>query len=327
MIAGDIFDSANPKAYVLEEFNKMLYRLDKMPKTGTLVLIAGNHDCDTRWSSLLAETFVGYRYVRVITEPRVIEGTLFIPHMPVTAATTSEVMREAVKEAKKHKPKFVVAHGQVAGAKTSSDVEIEAGNALEIDPYALLAPMGLVGHIHKQQELRFGAATKTPIRYFYPGSVTVCDFSEVDNVHGYMEFKGLKATFREFAFKQHEYGVIRVDLANKKTVDYDEAKLKALCENKLIKVIVYASDVNRVDEIEIRDRLSRFGTVVKFETVLCNTHGEMITIPDEFQMGAVNYPAALKSWLKAQSDYSVSQKKAAYSLGTRLIREAVNEDA
>lgn len=198
IIAGDIFDRANPRREAIELFDRFLARVYRETETA-LVVIAGNHDAPER---------IGYG--GALHDPRrvLIRGPLSrgagplvlrdaagpvaisaLPFAGVFAArdhfgepaiaTPADVLRQQIEEARRAVPDgarwVVTAHAFVQGGKGSeSERPLDLVGGIETVPAELFGGADYValGHLHRAQ------AVAEHIRY--PGSIMRYGFDEVD---------------------------------------------------------------------------------------------------------------------------------------------------
>ena len=326
VISGDIFNNPTPKSSMLDVFFELIQLAAK--NKIAVFCIPGNHDCETRWSAEIAAVHSGHENLRIILKPEIVEmsvgNVLFIPHVPRAYGEPEDIIKGAIKLVKlsKIKPNILISHGYVMGAKSSSDVEIEAGGALEIDPDNFRVKLAILGHMHKHQSLTFFKKTSKQVTFIYPGSPVVQDFGEVNNPHGCIWInKKLTWHFIEFKTKQQEYDNIGVDLLSKSDIDLSDEKLKKHTENKLLKIIVYTKDVLKVNEYELRKAFNKFGKVMKFEIVLCAENGKAIEVDDsDIAVPEESYPELFKKWLETR-DMPLKVRRLALKRGKDIIEK------
>lgn len=313
VIGGDVFDSSRPPFWVLG----LLMELFKYAKSKGVALwiIPGNHDCDVSWGpDVLGKG--DFDNVHYISTPVIatVDGyeVGFLPHIPraqVEAIEKSTPFSAYVVSLLGSHVPILVSHAHVKGAVNSSDVEVEAGEAIAFDP--ALYPtfdMALFGHIHKGQQV--GGV-------IYPGSVSTCDYSEAGLAHGFVEVLGLgKVRFIEFSHRGKEYKHVKIDLINKDAVEFPPEKVKSLVGGKLVKITVFTNDPLKVDEWDIRKAFNEFGYVTKFETII---HREESTAEFDEEEPTVSYETLYETWLTNKDGVSEELRSDALERGKTII--------
>jgi len=318
VIAGDIFDNSRPSPKTIAVFFEML---DYARKKGVMViLIPGNHDCDVRLSSLLVAAKANFSNVIVIEDVDTmdIEGRTvgFIPHIPRRRMEEIEDFPGYVREKLGDEVDILIAHAHVKGVTNSSDVELEAGEAIEFDP-ALFPKfkVAVFGHIHKGQ--KFKGVT-------YPGSMVPCDYSEIEDVKGFIRLEGTDVHVLGFKHVGMEYKHITVDLVNKDSVEFEPDRVKKLVENKLVKITVYTSDPLKVDEYEMRKAFNEFGRVTRFETIINRPDSEMESVDDTED---VSYEDLFEEWLDGMEGVEPDVQAGTLEYGKTLIADVLSKEA
>lgn len=324
VLAGDIFDSTHPSPWMIDVFLELM----KQTTTETFLLL-GNHDCGVEYHSLQYVQGL-LAHVHLINEPqfRVIDGmkTALLPHMPrvkmEAAVEKYGSYMDYALHCVKEEVDVVVSHAHISGAKNSSDVEIEAGEALHFDPSDFFKfKLGIFGHIHKHQVLRRG-------KILYTGPVVTNSFDEAEQIKGFVSVEKdgekLDWQFVPYEYEETAYKHVVIDLVSKDTLDLSPTKLKKMAEGKLLKVSVYAKDLMMVNEGEIRTAFKEVGgQVVRFETIHCNEIGEIEddTVDDVFE--TINYRPVLKEYVKTKK-LPEAEEKLAVKLGYEIIAEVLD---
>lgn len=322
VLAGDVFDSEYPRPYVIERFMKVI-----RDSGTTFYIIPGNHDCGVTNHALTYLREWGGKVV-LIDEPEIhsIEGksVMFLPHVPRNKM--EKVIEEhgsyldwAVQKANDRKIDVVIGHAHISGAKNASDIEIEAGSALEFDPTEFLQfKLGVFGHIHKHQILKK--------KLVYTGPVSTNSFDEAEIEKGYVVIpeKVASLDFKLFQTPETDYKHVTIDLVSKDDVELSKAKVKSVAEGKLLKLTVYAKDAMQVDKQAMTKTFNEFGQVMRFETVICNDIGQIQheDTADVFQ--TVDYSKALEQYLKSKENLNKPTMLAALKLGREVIEEVLN---
>jgi len=207
LVAGDVYDRANPKDEAVELLDDVLYRLNHAG--ASIVLISGNHDSADRLH--FGTRFMAGSGLHIRTERRDIDhigapvtivgrdGTeveiLPLPYLdPERVATMAGTTRshEAVLRAvvdrrvaslKDPSRTIAMAHAFVAGGTSSeSERALSIGGSSSV-PIDLFEPFGYValGHLHRPQEFADGrvAYSGTPMPYSFsedhPKSIRILD--------------------------------------------------------------------------------------------------------------------------------------------------------
>lgn len=322
ILAGDVFDSEYPRPYVIERFMKVI-----RDSGVTFYIIPGNHDCGVTNHSLMYLREWGGKVVLIDTpEIHTIEGksVMFLPHVPRN--TMEKVIDKhgsyltwAAKLAEGQQIDIVIGHAHISGAKNASDIEIEAGSALEFDPTEFLQfKLGVFGHIHKHQTLKK--------KMLYTGPVSTNSFDEAEIQKGFVvipdNFSSWEINW--FETPETEYKHVTIDLVSKDDVEFSKAKVKQIADGKLLKLTVYAKDAMQVDKQAMTKTFNEFGQVMRFETVICNDIGKIQQDDTADVFETVDYPSALKEYLKSKENLPKPQMLAALKLGQEVIEEVLN---
>lgn len=310
VIVGDLFDSPNPKPIVLVHVFDIFNRA--MRQNVPMYIISGNHDCGVDYSALMAGAGANFQNVHFITEIETmpVDGITcaFLPHLPaaevVGGAPLADRLREGIAGSG---AKILFTHAHVYGAKNSSDVEIEAGNAIDLRPETFPQfDLVVCGHIHKAQVIND--------KYVYTGSVIPCDYSECEDYKSYIRIQGMEWEHYPFETKIQDYKHVTVDLVTKDSVEFPDAKMKKLIGGKLVKVTVFTNDLSKVDEYELRKAFNKHGQVTRFEVVLEKDNEEAPEIEDT----KVSYEDMFSEWL-ASRDEKADVKKLALVCAKEVI--------
>lgn len=322
IFAGDLFDSTHPLPSIIDEVMALL--LLAKEQGVKVFILPGNHDCGVERYSMpyLVDLLDN---VKIVTRPYMWtygkRKILMVPHMiRVELNKIGDPFKYAKKVYKDQTPDILITHAHLKGAVNSSDIEIEAGNAMELNPAIFPLALIITGHIHRYQKLWNGRAV-------YPGDMVTCSFDEAENVKGYIQasMSDLSYKFREFIAPETQYKHITVNLVDKDTIDLDPVKIEALVKDKLLKVSVYAKDAMQVHEWELRKAFNEFGTVVRFETIICRSMGEVSTDDVERVFEKIDFVPVLKNWINTK-DLSIIEKKRAFKLGKEVIEEVLDAE-
>lgn len=322
-MAGDIFDKINPQSWVIGIFSKLMRYAKK--KKVEVWIIPGNHDCGVEHHSLeYLPTLL--ENVHVILEPGLeyIDGmsVAFLPHIVREKLEKVKVKYGSYQEYALHEidqsVDVLIGHAHITGAKNASDIEIEAGEALEFDPSNFFKfKWGVFGHIHKYQTLKKG-------KIIYTGAVVTNSFDEAELIKGFVHISDPSdCEFIPFITEDTEYKQVVIDLISKQS--FDESKIKALAKNKLLKLTVYAKSLMQIDESYLRKLFNEYGEVVRFESIIANEIGE-ITAEDVSEVfSQVNYIPVLRSWLDDQN-LTEAGMKMANRKGKEIIEEVLHAE-
>lgn len=330
VIAGDLFDSTNPKSYVVAELFKKFREAQKLHVK--VYLLPGNHDCGIQWSSLILAEGANYPNVTVITAPTSLEGIDFLPHLPKVAE--EPFLRDFESYGaffRGTKSKILIGHAHKEGSVTSSEAEIEAGNAIVYDPREFPSTYSLVilGHIHQHQELPI-IVGKKKYSIVYPGSPIMCNFGEVRSTKGYLRVGMLGGEFWTdwefipFKSKVHEYKQIKLDLLHKDTLDLSPEKIKRIAKGKMLKIVVYARDSLQVEEAKIRKAFNEFGRVFRFEYAVQHKDRERLEA-EEIIFTGLSHVDLLQEYLKGKTDLTIEEKRRAMRIGEGIIAKCFDE--
>jgi len=326
IIAGDVFDNASPNPITITTFFDIL---GEATGIGLKVyIIAGNHDCSVNYFSMmyLCDEREGYPNVMVIESPNtlMVDGmkVLFLPHVMksvVDAQGYQEWVLDRLSDDQVKGVDVVIGHAHLAGAKNSSDIEIEAGDAVSFNPSKFYKyKLGIFGHIHRHQVLG---------KNWYCGSVVTNSFDEAEIEKGFVHVaRPSEPEFVPYVTPETEYRTINIDLVNKDTLVFDPKKMTKLAKDKLLKLVVFAKDIMQVNQTEIRRNFDEYGTVVRFETVISDKYnnGETEEVSDVFEI--VNYKEVFKRWVKEKPEISEESRKELIKIGYSVIEEVINAE-
>lgn len=328
IIAGDVYESENPKSYVHQLlFDILNYATSKNVE---MYIIPGNHDCGTVWSALSVVIANAQHYPTihvVMNKPYVFDyegiSICLFPHLPKrlynSVITEYGTIKKYVK-AITGKSSFdvFVTHAHVDNTISSSETElIESGTAMRFkkDEYPTFK-LGIFGHNHKHQTIKIGDST-----IVFPGSVIMNDFGERKDVKGYIELgPKLDWKFKEFKSSVTKYKQIKLDLLTQDVLKIKDVHLQTL-KGYLLKIIVCTDDIAKVDEIEIRNIFNKYSYVVRFERVLYQPDRTSIDIEEEEDVVFVGlaYDKLLKQWLDKKDNIPDRIKEIALSVGKEVM--------
>ncbi len=336
IIAGDLFDSLSLKPYIIEGLFSCFKEANNVGVK--IYIIPGNHDCDARWTALVIARSANYGNVIVHTMPKLAEEFAdgikvdFLPHMPTNVEQRFlEEFKTFGKFFKGSKSNILISHANKSGAVNASEVEMEAGNAIEFNPAEFPSTYDFVflGHIHKHQEI---AVTSRGNSYLiiYPGAPPMCDFGESTLVKGYIEVEkqsgSVQQKFVPFKSRIHEYKQIKLNLISKDSLDLSAEKIKKAVLGKLLKITVYARDSLQIEEAKIRRAFNEFGKVVRFEYIIQGrSQGDLESENEEAILGGLNHTALLKAYLKDRSELDRDSRALSLKIGTEVINSCLNE--
>lgn len=303
VIVGDLFDSPRPTPQVVAQVFD-IFQIANNEKV-KLYIISGNHDCGVDYSALIVGTKANFPNVTVITDIVVlpVDGVscAFLPHLPASEVVGGVPLSDRLRiEVEAVPAKILFTHAHVRGAKNSSDVEIEAGNAIDYNPETFPKFQSVVcGHIHRAQII--GNCS-------YTGSVIPCDYSECDDDKGYIHIdnKTLLKSFVLFDTKIQDYKHVTVDLMTKDSVEFPDDKMKKLVGGKLVKVSVFTNDLSKVDEYELRKAFNKYGQVTRFEVILEREDAEA----PEIEGTKLSYESLFGEWLDTRDEKADAKKLA-----------------
>ncbi len=295
-------------------------------------VLLGNHDCGVEYHSLqYVEELMPIVHLIDKPEFRVIDGMKcgLLPHMPrVKMEEINYDYQTYALSRIKEAVDVVMGHVHITGAKNTSDVEIEAGDAIRFDPSDFFKfELGVFGHIHKHQTLRDG-------KIVYTGPVVTNSFDEAELIKGYVDVGKVGTrvtwTFHPYSEPETEYKHVVIDLVRKDTLDLSQKKLTELGAGKLLKISVYAKDLMMVNEGEIRKAFTEVGgQVMRFETINCSkvsNIGVPEDIDDDEVFGTIDYSMALKDYVRGKEHLSVSEKRLASKLGSEIVAEVLDAE-
>jgi DNA repair exonuclease SbcCD nuclease subunit len=330
VLAGDIFDSTHPSPWMIDLlFSALKFAKKKMVQ---VYIIPGNHDCGVVYSSLdYVEDL--FDCCLMVTMPKVInlEGkrVLFLPH--VVRQTMEKMNRKYgsytgyvqnyLDKKEINSVDYIIGHAHVSGAKNSSDIEIEAGDALHFDPSEYPKyKKAVFGHIHKHQFLKNGKVA-------YTGSVVTNSFDEAELEKGFIKLDDDEFIHVPFATPVTEYKHIVIDLISKDTINLEEKLIQSLVQDKLVKISAYAKDPMQIDMQHIRSVFDQFGKVVRFETIIGDDPAmiEEEAIDDDV-FTDINFQAVFKSWVNDKELVSAKEKKNAIAAADEIITEVLDAE-
>jgi len=213
----------------------------------------------------------------------------------------------------------VISHAHISGAVNSSEIEIEAGEAIHFNPSKFYKyKLGVFGHIHKYQVLG---------KNIYCGGIATNTFDEADYIKGFMHVIDPKNyMFIPFETPETQYATVVIDLINKDTVKYADATLKKIANNKLLKLVIYARDIMQVNQVELKKMFETYGIVMRLEIVIAEKYDSDATEEDlETVFEKLDYKAVFKNWINEKS-LPLDDKKLVLSLGYDIIAEVINAE-
>lgn len=178
VIAGDVFDSANPSIEAQELFVGFMNRVKAVcgEKQRTCVVIVGNHDSSRRLG--LWERFMG-EYIHIVRELEDIEvegipfrAISFVK--PTIAETKFSREFDSYNEAfsaylPENKSVILIAHQTFEGCTTGSSEAMSFFDDAVSQDIVQEYPLVMAGHIHKKQRIR---------NIYYPGSLMPYAFGD-----------------------------------------------------------------------------------------------------------------------------------------------------
>jgi len=296
VVAGDVFNTGNPPSWVIAIWFAFLTRCKN---AGIEVIqIPGNHDGGVDWINLAMIEKADLPNVTVISGifDRVIDGVKvhFLPHLPLyeqdqikeSHGSVGAFFSERYPDAK-----FIIGHGQIRGIKYTNDIFYEAGDALDIN-FQLFpnCELMVLGHIH--QHMIYGE------HVVYPGSLTVTNFGEVDDVKGYISVNAdLTWEFHEVCSAVTPWVHLLIDLVEKPEIDLSDGVIQDIAEGAILKITVKTDDLMKVNEAMIRKAFNKWGYVSRFETVAVLTTGKVVDTGDAVER--LSYADLLTNYLKS----------------------------
>lgn len=278
VVAGDVFNTTNPPTWVIAVWFGFLA---DCKKSGVhVVQIPGNHDAGVDWVNLSMVEKADLDNVTIIKKICQVEidGQLvtFLPHLPLREQELIINEYGSIGNFVTHlypDAEFILGHGQIRGIQYSNDIFFEAGDALDINAEDFpVCKLMVLGHVHKYMIYDWPNGGKT----VYPGSMTITNFGEVDDVKGYLEVRAdLSTEFHIFNSDVTPYQYVVIDLVTKDDVNLDEAVIKDIAFGAVIKIVVTTNDLIKVNESEIRKVFNKWGYVSRFETILESVDGEV----------------------------------------------------
>ena len=318
-VMGDIFDRVNPTSEVIATWFHFLSLFSDVQ----IYIIAGNHDAGVDWANTTMIGNADLPNVYVATSPEIVlvkdstgsANVMFYPHIPLGDRDKTPSISEVYSDAK---PDFIMTHGQVMDSDYTNDIFFEAGTALSLDFADLPESLIFAGHIHAQNTYRKG---NTAI--IYPGSLTINNFGEVDEIKGYLSIPLSDPSSFEFATFSEKLGTpwkhVELDLTEKSERDLDVDLIKELATGSIIKITTLAKAYGIVDEAYIRALFNRFGHVTRYETKITTDRTEVIEAQD-----TISHEALLGEWLDDNEDLSAKMKKKTLRRGAELLAEVLS---
>lgn len=335
VIAGDVFDTATPNPPTISKFFDIV--LLAVKHGVSVFIIPGNHDCGVNYMSMEFMNGVASlsennkdALVKIINSPcaEIIDGlkVVFLPHVPkkvIASESYPEWCVEQLSEKETKNIDIVIGHAHIKGAVNSSDIELEAGDAINFNPSKFFKyKLGIFGHIHRHQVLG---------KNIYCGPITTNSFDEADIEKGFIyvakneeKTEPPKWRFVPYTFEDTKYKTINIDLINKDKIVYDEKKLTKIAKGKLLKIVVYAKDLMQVNQEDIKKNFEEYGQVVRFEIILADRYsGESKDEDIDEVFSAINYKPVFKAWMK---DKGLTKEDLALvlELGYDVIAEVTN---
>ena len=327
VLAGDIFDSTYPKPYVIE----CLFHIFRCAceLNVDITVLPGNHDCDVKWNSLVVAASANFHNIKVVTEPTLrMDNILLLPHIPKKneqllfehyKVHNYEELIDSIVGTKKGIG--VITHAQVNLGSSSTEREMEAGNAIPLNVGAIKSKLKyiILGHVHQSQKL-IHPTWKYPI--YYCGSVVPHTFGEGDDpltALSYLHIVGKEITPILFKSEIHEYKTIRLHLEEKKFTVSDSLRQKiAKLENKLLKLVIYCKSRDEIDESLIRSTFSR--NVMRFEYELVQPESKKKTksIQKDVVFSELDHVQLLDDYLTEHCTKKVRDK--ALEIGKEIIQ-------
>lgn len=319
IIAGDIFNKKNPISELVAVLFSFLHRYSDV----NIVIIPGNHDSSTELVNMTMVEKAGLPNVTVFTKPSVATikdstgeaNVAFYPHIPLAYRDTTESIGAFCKSADID---FCVTHGQVTDSEYSNDIFFEAGDALSLD-LSTLPALTFAGHEHSHAVYTNNVSTVV-----YPGSLTINNFGEVDDVKGFLNVP-LRDP-RNYEFIPFDEALVtpwvhvEIDLTDKDETELDEEAISKCATDAIIKLTVFAKQFGVVNEIYIRELFNKYGHVSKYVTKVDDF---LDTEEDTPEGRKKSHETLLAEWLN-DADVSPKLKKTARTLGAKIIAEVLS---
>ena len=330
VVAGDVFDSVSPKAHVIEALFEVFAYAKK--RKVQIILIPGNHDCDVKWDATVVAKAANFDNVTVISAPTVLKDTsqdvAYLPHMPRQEMERwLDANGSYGQYFKRLNAALLIGHGTVAGAKNSSEVEMEAGNSIEFIPKEHPRFHHVIlGHIHKQQEV----ATSRGYSVWYPGSPVLTAFDEVKDKRGFLRASTSKIAFVPFSKSNklvRQYGTVQINLTESRF--HAETQIDERHKGKLLKISVTAKDPSQIDEKLITEVYSQFSTVIRFEYEIIDSTKKKGTVvkSDEIVFSSLNHAKVFSAYIERrakETEVSAKVKEEALRLGLEVIESCLS---
>jgi exonuclease SbcD len=275
IIAGDIFDRANPRRDALELFNDFLSRVYHGSNTA-IVAIAGNHDAGeligygsdlhdgkrvmlnglpehSGRPMMLADSY-GHIAISALPFTGVFRAREYFGNSEIT--TQADVVRHQMEEARQHIPAgvrwIVVAHAFARGGEVSSSERLlDLVGGAEVVPADIFSGAQYValGHLHRAQR-----AGCEHIRY--SGSLMPYGFDETD--------------------REKSLTMIDMNATGDLTIDHIPLvpqRTLAVIEGKFDEIMQQASTAHRDDFVKIRllDKTPVYDAINRLRTIYPNT--------------------------------------------------------
>ncbi len=323
VVAGDVFNTTNPPTWIISVWFAFLS--DCKRREVSVVQIPGNHDAGVNWVNLSMIEKADLDNVVVVTNVCQIEIdnslVTFLPHLPLREQEEINDKYGSVGNYVTHlypDAEFIIGHGQIRGITYSNDIFFEAGDALDINAEDFPAcKLMVLGHVHKHMQYSFTNGGEA----VYPGSMTITNFGEVDDIKGYLEVDDRRnVTFHEFQAKVTPYRDVAIDLVTKDDVVLDDDVIQDLATGAVIKIVVTTNDLMKVNEAKIRKAFNKWGYVSRFETIRENT----VSSEKEIDISAKLSVSELLELYIADVDVPKKTRDLAIKKGAWIIQEVTN---
>lgn len=333
IIAGDIFNSVNPKTEVIAEFFRWLGSLNTKHKSISVFLMAGNHDCGVDWMNLAMLSGLNLPHVTVTERPSLVEiqgrEVFCLPHIPLKTLENihgegMELGAWLIDGFPSAVPELIVGHGMIRGLEYKNDIFFEAGDALEIDVRTFPKfKLMVLGHVHKHTVYTYKNQTVV-----YPGSDTIKNFGEVSDEKGYVRVDpgDLSWEFVPFVSEVTPYRDITIDLVSKDEVALDDATLKQASTGAVVKIKVIARDRIQVDETALRRAFNKYGYVSRFETIIQKSSKPDLIDDDTGIHFDLSHDHLITEYVMSVEGERDDVKKQAISMGKQIIREVLDAE-
>lgn len=320
-VAGDVFNRVNPTTQSMSMFFEWLR--DCYAHHVPVYIIAGNHDAGVDWSSMTMMYNASLPNVTVVTQPDVVMvsdggGTfpvLFFPHVPTTVQERAEQGHGSVSRwvaSQFPDAEMVITHGMIDSSDYSNDIFFEAGNAMRIEPEEFKnLKLMVLGHIHGHLKGK---------NWVYPGSLTINNFGEVDELKGWVEvnLSTHEYVWHEFPDDVTPWVHIELDLTDKDETSLEEDTLRSIVDGAIVKVTVFAKAHGIINESYIRQLIMQCGGhVSRFETKVTQAVTGKST-----EASKVSHEQLLVEYLDS-GDVDRKDKKRAIALARDIIAEVL----